>query len=35
MIKIVEFDVIMQDITNQCFYGLWEVKIKQSTISEI
>jgi len=29
MIKTVEFDVIVQDITvDQCLYGLWEVKIK-------
>lgn len=28
MIKTVEFDVIVQDITiHQCLYGLWEVKI--------
>ncbi|TGZ49857.1 Uncharacterized protein DBV15_12297 [Temnothorax longispinosus] len=31
VIKTVEFDVIVQDITlTQCFYGLWEVK--QSTL---
>ena len=29
-IKIVEFDVILQDTTlNECLYGLWEVMIKQ------
>lgn len=28
MIKTVEFDVIVSDITlHECFYGLWEVKI--------
>lgn len=28
MIKTVEFNVIVQDITlHQCLYGLWEVKI--------
>lgn len=28
LIKIIKFDVIVQDITlSQCFYGLWEVKI--------
>jgi len=31
MIKTVEFDVIVHDITlDECLYGLWEVKIKQS-----
>jgi len=36
MIKTVEFDVIVHDITlNECLYGLWEVKIKQSLFSEI
>jgi len=30
-IKAVEFDVIVQDVSlNECFYGLWEVKMKQS-----
>jgi len=29
MIKTVEFDVIVQDISlHECLYGLWEVKIK-------
>ena len=33
MIKNVEFDVIVQDITlTQCFYGLWEVKINKTVI---
>jgi len=36
MIKTVEFDVIVHDITSgDCLYGLWEVKIKQSLFSEI
>ena len=30
MIKTVEFDIILQDITlNECLFGLWEVRIKQ------
>lgn len=30
MVKTVEFDVIIQDISlNQCFYGLWEVSIRR------
>ncbi|XP_024893944.1 uncharacterized protein LOC112468818 [Temnothorax curvispinosus] len=34
MVKTVEFDVIVHDITlAQCFYGLWEVG--QSSISEV
>jgi len=36
MIKTVEFDVIVHDIIlNECLYGLWEVKIKQSLFSII
>jgi len=36
MIKTVEFDVIVHDITlDECLYGLWEVKIKQSLFSKI
>jgi len=35
MIKTVEFDVIVHDITLECLCGLWEVKIKQSLFSEI
>jgi len=34
MIKTVKFDVIVHDITlDECLYGLWEVKIKQSLYS--
>jgi len=30
MIKTVEFDIILQDITlNECLFGLWEVRLKQ------